>query len=381
MSLRLRWLWLLVLVLGLVSTAPTWSQDAPKIDPALVLARFPISKDGDWLLVPVTLDGKTYSFVVDTASTISMFDRSINLGPVRETSSAMTTGEPIEIPLHDWPDAFLGKSPLRCASRVGRMDLQKLREVSGCAVHGLLGMDVLSQYIVHICFERGELLLLKEAPPDAGQSYFLSFNTMKHPQVTLEMAGDAEDFVLDTGFMSHTDAAIRTELFDQMLERGILTLHGTTQAESAAGTRTTRLARGKQLTLGQFTFAAPMYKEGRTNYFSLYFLSHFTVTLDFPRARMYLRSGKHFARRAQVDRGGLRFLRLNGKVVVDQVDRDSAAEKAGLQKGDVLLTIGGHKTEESLHRLHGLLCEEQIVEVTFQRGSEERRVELRLQGE
>lgn len=56
------------------------------------VATFPISTDGDRLLVPVKIEDKTYRFLLDTGIAISVFNRSLPLGRLVKSMSGKGSG-------------------------------------------------------------------------------------------------------------------------------------------------------------------------------------------------------------------------------------------------------------------------------------------------
>jgi S1-C subfamily serine protease len=106
------------------------------------------------------------------------------------------------------------------------------------------------------------------------------------------------------------------------------------------------------------------------------------VTLDFPGATLYLKQGARFDRRDQPDRSGFDFARLDGSTVIECVEKDSPAARAGLEPKDVLLSVAGVPVDPgSLFPIRQLLRHEgPTIAVKFKRGPEEREVSLPLGG-
>src|SRR5438045_6490262 len=69
-------------VLALLAVIGTSAAEGPKpADHApLVLSEFNVARDGDFLFLPVTLQGKKYLFLIDTGATWNVYDRSLPLG-------------------------------------------------------------------------------------------------------------------------------------------------------------------------------------------------------------------------------------------------------------------------------------------------------------
>jgi hypothetical protein len=79
----------------------------------------------------------------------------------------------------------------------------------------------------------------------------------------------------------------------------------------------------------------------------LNFLERHLTTIDFPSHRLYLKKGMEFDRPRKLSfTAGLHLLKPN-QVTVYSVDNDSAAAKAGLEGGDVLVEIDGKRLADA----------------------------------
>jgi len=136
----------------------------------LVLERFAISSKGDALVVPVRVAEKTYDFIVDTGATTTIFDTAIPLGQPVGVPVAHAAEGKVEVKAYDPPEAKVGRASLRSLDVVGGMDLDRIRQVTGLPIRGILGMDFLGSHILHIDIDKGQLLLLKSVPIDAESS-------------------------------------------------------------------------------------------------------------------------------------------------------------------------------------------------------------------
>jgi hypothetical protein len=304
-----------------------------------VVERFAVAKGGDGLLLPVTVQGKKYHFILDTASTLNMFDSSFSLGRPKESVDLKTTGRTARLQLFDAPDASLGGLSLRTDELVGALDLERLRQASGYDIRGVIGMRFLRQWVVRCDFDRGEVLFLRSAGRDSGLALALSFED-NLAYVLASLPGRRKEFfVLDTGGVGNYAAEVGSRLFDALANDGVLKVSGKVMHESAGGTTTQRLGRVEDLTLGEFTVTNAIVGESTGNQLGLGFLSRFVVTFDFPRNTVYLKRGKLFGIPHSRDRSGLHILRRKDRSVVDSVDKDSPAAVAGFLAGDIVTRV------------------------------------------
>ncbi|HWE35471.1 MAG TPA: retropepsin-like aspartic protease, partial [Isosphaeraceae bacterium] len=164
----------MLLVLAALAPAALACAEEPRteIPRELVLERFRVAKGGDLLLVPVRFAGRDRLFVVDTGNTLTTFDESLPLGVPRTVVESITPQGRVPVRIYDSPSAEVGRLPLQVPYVIGA-DLGWMREISGYRIDGVLGMDFLRRFVVHIDFDRGELLLLKAVPRDAGEAIAL----------------------------------------------------------------------------------------------------------------------------------------------------------------------------------------------------------------
>jgi hypothetical protein len=155
---------------------------------------------------------------------------------------------------------------------------------------------------------------------------------------------------------------------------------GEEPCETVSGAAVRRLGRLKYLSLGEFTPPGVLAVEGKDNLLGLRFWSRFVVTFDFPHDKVYLKRGKNFERPDTHDVWGMRLCRKDGKVMVDSVDKGSAAEGAGLKPGDVLVRVGDAKAEGmSLFQRRKCFCTEDTrLRLTVRRGDKEMAIVLAL---
>ena len=104
----------------------------------------------------------------------------------------------------------------------------------------------------------------------------------------------------------------------------------------------------------------------------LSYLMRFDVTIDYPKATVYLAKGKRFSEPdVSPDRSGLHLLRKGGMIVVDLVDKESPAREAGIRPGDKIMQLQGKNVKEyPLVVIRRLLRspDARTIRVTLQRG-------------
>jgi hypothetical protein len=370
------------LVLGWVALLATAGVAAEAPHPDSIIDEFKIAKDGDCLLVPVRLRGKSYLFVLDTGCSVTVFDSSLPLGEAQQEVMGDTPDGKVRVSLYETPAASMGGFGLQGnLPRVAGFDLSKIRQASGHEIYGIIGMDFLGKHVIQLDFDRGLLLFLNSANPDMGDVFEMTYRPRQLPSLNVHITGHGiERFWLDTGMIGYDSGTLASHVCLELTEKGCLSVVGTALTTSLSGTSSRKLLRAKALTLGDFTLRGPVFSEARFTHLGLGYLSRFTVTLDFPNQRLYLRPGKRYNRPDKWNVSGLHFLRRGGNVVVDSVDAGSGAAKAGLKVGDVILRLADVEAKRArLFELLKILCEEgTTVRVVASRAGKEFEVSMDL---
>ena len=324
-------------LLALTVTLGTFCAQAHAVD------RFKVFGDGDFLLVPVEINSKTYSFVVDTGCSTTTFDESLLHVAPKQIDQFATPSGAIPAGLFDVPTSQVGKYKLNEElQHVAGFDLSAIRRASGLNVNGLIGMDFLRKHVVRINFDEGVL----ELDPDirergAATAIDLTFNE----RGWLCVRGSPKDcyeteFVLDTGCMSFCSGLLETRMCRYAEQQGQLQAIGSQSFTDAGQSGTTGIYRATAFNVGGNKLVNPVFQEAKFNCVGLFYLSRFNVTLDFPNKRALLTPGKRPYKTDGRNLGGMDLVQKDGKIVIDSINTESQAEKAGLHVDDEIVSLG-----------------------------------------
>lgn len=350
-----------------------------------VLEEFEISTDGDLLLAPVTIDGRTYQFVIDTGFYCTAFDTSLKafLGEPVECKTLKTPLGSTNATFYSFPQIRLGRLSVSANNSVGCIDFDHLEEVAGVKIDGIIGSDVLSQYVVHMDFDRGKLGFLKHAGSLSGSRF--SLGDPRLPSIEVEFPGMPRTrFLVDTGHISLYSGSIQTRVFSWLDQSGSLSSAGKGNVVDASGIgHGLRQGVAGRCMIAGFDFENSVWREHESrlpNHLSLYFLTQFNVTFDFPNAVVYLSKSQHFGHADRIDVSGLHFRRIDGRVVIEFVDEGSPADKCGIIGNDVIKSVNGEDASRSrLFLLRKALSQPgSRISLVIQRGSERFERELTL---
>jgi hypothetical protein len=311
---------------------------------AAVRESFKFDPEDPCVLIPVRVGTKDYQFVLDTGSTVSVFDVSLrsHLGPrVDSARVAVPHGGDMELELYPSPDARVGSLPLTKGPVLCR-DCTLFREASGYSIYGLVGLDFLRDWIITIDFDKGRLDVLlpgTERDPNWGESVPFVYDT-NGMMFILATVGEN----VRTAFEVDTGDANTGRLDDSLLTR----LVGSNEARvnsrgtvlDLSGIHSARVARLSHLCLGPFRHENLRFLGGNQNALGLNYLFRYLVTIDFPNERLYLAKGKGFAGHDAGNTFGLHFI-STARGIVDSVDEKSPAYAAGLRAKDVVVKVCG----------------------------------------
>jgi hypothetical protein len=355
--------------------------------PPEVLAEFKIEKGCRPIILPVTIKGKQYLFLLDTAAPQTFFDASFRPKPSlfdepEFIAMRTSTGSVVNVEGFSAPAMFLDKLKVRNARMAPLYDLKTLRCSMGRDLHGILGLDCLKDFVVQIDPDKGRIGFMSAdyaEPSKWGQDFPLVLHEEGFLQVPIDIPG-AGDFkcIVDTGFDGNLmlspnvfAAAIKQGNF---VENELVTL--TRQNRSRTG-RLNSFSIGpfehRGMTAGEWKERCPM---------GMGLLSRYVVTLDFPRMKMHLVKGKRFAETDEIDMSGLSSLgRMEAKTLVGSVAGGTPAEQAGIKAGDIIHAVNGQDAAKmDLYDLRDLLKsgDGKEIKMTIKRGDEEKAVTFKL---
>lgn len=279
-------LFLLCLLTGCGDNAapPPVKSDSP------VQASFEIT-EGFPVIVPLQLDGIDYSFIFDTGCSVTSFNikHKDKLGKYLESqTSTGANWQKIPIDFHEITAGHKFKmGDINLVGKVGLMDYNHFGD--WVEKHdGLLGIDILENFIVQLDFENNRLLLLKPDTNPAvewGTPFDLEFSGgTPHLHVRLT-ENVSELFMIDT-------AAAMVYLTQDKFEKLFHELHPDAKYTKRPITPETRSL--KQVTIKDFKLGDIVYEkfhvtENARSFLGMDFLrEHKLVTLDLKNNKLYL---------------------------------------------------------------------------------------------
>ena len=372
--------WKLTFVLGIwfssvanwaTAFTPPWDYSASP-----VIEEFDIARDGDFILLPVTIKGKTHSFILDTGSETTAFDTRLrpHLISLTKTSTLRASNGTVQAEMVEPPDAVLGKLKLRTDKSVICTDFSKVSHVIGKEIYGVLGMDFLQHHKFRIDFDHGKLVFLKSidtTDANLGEPISIGYKDIRTSYVAAAASLDhIDDFLVDTG--ASTTGTLLPTFFDDLANQGTLKTLNKSKVQTVAGITTRKIGRIQFLAVKGSIVHNPVVKMSDSNLLGLGFWSRYVATFDFPNNVIYLREGAQFNEPDRYNLSGLHLFRIDGEICVHSVDAGSPADAAGIIAKDVIIKINNQSAaQQSMFTIRRLLSvEDSEVEMKIKRNNE-----------
>jgi len=318
--------------------------------------------------LPLTIGGKTSLWILDSGAGITVIEKELatELGLPQEGKmvgqGATTTAEFSFSVLPSFEIAGLQFD----SQKVAVFSINDLmRKVLGLEIGGILGYDFLSRLVTKVDFAHE---MLTFCDPDSfvyeGDGVMLDAPLSKSNMLQIPLTVDGQygglwDLDLGAGGM--------TFFYPYAEAHGLLSRPGISRIGfGAGGGQEGTTAQFDSLTIAGFTITKPLIEipsEKGTGAFASAeitgnagndILSRFTLFLDYKRERVIVEKGADFDAEMPVDRSGLQLiLGEGGRVEVMTVAPGAPGADAGIQKGDVVVSIDG-KNPESLGGILGL---------------------------
>jgi hypothetical protein len=348
--------------------------------------KIPIEVYNNLIIVPVVLNGKLpLKFILDTGVrttilTEKAFSDFLHLsyarkytiagpGGVKFIDAYITNNVSIDMPgVHGEGHAML----------VLDQDYLELRNYLGSDVHGILGYELFSRFVVQIDYEAKSLTLMLPRRFKSHRKYQelpITVQDTKPYLVTTININDSSrllaKLLIDTGASHGLLLDPRSDTAIQIPSRNITSIIG----RGLGGVIEGKIGRIKSIRLGKYqldkvivNFPDPnsysdTLKNDRTvpRHGSMggEILSRFTVILDFPHEKMYIKKNSIFRNEFHYNMSGLtvkavgEFLR---EFEITNVRNNTAAHLADIQVGDKILSINSELTADlDLDKLDDIL--------------------------
>ncbi len=344
------------------------------VDPHLKKVTFPFKFINNLIIIPIMInDSDSLFFILDTGLKISILTElsmgdSLSLNYTRQVKlSGLGKGDPINA-LHSYGNIF------RISGVYGKYQhiyiiLQNVFNLSallGTRVHGLIGYNLFSEFVVEVNYEKKRITLhrpetYKMRHRRKSVTLPLILDNTK-PYIYAEVKQEDGESVpvkllLDTG-ASHslwldTESDPRLKL-PKIVRDSYL---GTGLNGEISGS----IGRIKELMLGDYHFSNPIVAfpdsvsastafglDGRNGSLGSEILRRFHVVIDYPHSQITLTPNKFFKQPFKINHTGIEIISpIPGfpYYTISTIRKGSPGDKAGLKPGDVLYSINNKSSK------------------------------------
>lgn len=233
-------------------------------------------------------------------------------------------------------------------------DYEILSSVYGVKIDGIIGLSFFSRYVVHLDYDKTEITVYEPG----NFKYKRGGHVLKPLINSIPIVGssfkDRKDFnsrfYLDTGaglcFLISEEFSRDSSVF-KFKKKSFLT-----QAEGLGGKTAMRITTMKQVRIGPYKFRnVPTHiYEDSYNITAYPYLAgligndlmrRFNLTINYSKKEIHIIPNTHYYSPFDYAYTGLGIYDIEGRVMVEDVIEGSPAETAGIQPGDVIVSVGG----------------------------------------
>jgi len=241
-------------------------------------------------------------------------------------------------------------------------DYLELRNYLGTEVHGILGYELFSRFIVEIDYEQRQLTLMMPERLKKKRSYVTIPITIEDTKPYLKTTIELSDGVSLNAKLLVDSGASHGLMLEPSSDQRIHVPDSTVSSvigRGLGGEITGKIGRIHSLHLGNYKLdnALANFPDPNSYFDSLKtgmakrngaiggeVLSRFTVIFNFPQEEIYIKKNHSFKKTFHFNLSGI-YVKAKGARLnvfeINQVRKQSAADKAGLLPGDIIVAING----------------------------------------
>lgn len=262
-------------------------------------------------------------------------------------------------------------------------DYDVLTSVYGEKIDGIIGYSFFRRYIVKINFDSSMVEVYSPGEmeyPKYGTTLHPIFTTLPILNLTIKDRKKSDfNFYFDTG------AGLCFLMSDRFAkDSGILLPKRKpvfTQAEGMGGKIQMRMTVVKLVQVGRYKFRnVPTYLYGDEYNVTSYpnvggllgndLLRRFNLIINYPKREIHLLPNKHFNDLFDYSYSGMATYYINGLIMVDDVIEGSPAEKAGILKDDIVISVNNNFSNNIMQYKDILQTEREKIKIIVRRNGE-----------
>ena len=353
---------------------------------AKFLTRFPFKQYSGGVMVVKAQFGKitdSLNFILDTGSggisldSATCTDRKIAITPTDTVITGMGDSHKVSFIFNQTLN-FQGLTVNNLNFHVNNYEV--LTSVYGEKIDGIIGFSFFRRYIVKINFDSAFIEVYTPGEikyPKNGTTLNPVFTTLPIQNMLVK-----DKRKIDFNFYFDTGAGLCFLMSDRFAQdSGILLPKRKplmTQAEGMGGKLQMRLTVVKMVQLGKYRFRnVPTYLYNDEYNVTSYpivggllgndLLRRFNLILNYPKREIHLLPNIHFSDQFDYTYIGMATYYINGNILVDDVIKDSPADKAGIIRDDVIIAINNNFSNNIMQYKDILQTEKQKIRIIVSR--------------
>jgi hypothetical protein len=350
-----------IAIIFLLLPCIAFSQEILSPPPAKLLTKFPFTQyTGGVIILKAKLDtfSQQLNFILDTGSGGISLDsatcKELNIR-TKETDTTITGIGGVR-KVHFVFNKTLNLPGLNVEKLNFHVnDYEVLSSSYGEKIDGIIGLSFFNRYIVKINYDSLQVEVYSK-----GKISYPSGGTLLHPFFTslpVQFVNFKDKRKLGYNFYFDTGAGLALLLSDKFAEDSSLLLSKRkpviTGAEGMIGRLRMRLTVIKEVKLGPYRFRTVptyLYKDDYnvTSYpftgglIGSEIFRRFNLTINYGQKEIHLLPNSHFSDPFDYSYSGLSIYNIDGRVLIEDIIKDSPADKAGFMLGDEILGIGNN---------------------------------------
>jgi hypothetical protein len=232
-------------------------------------------------------------------------------------------------------------------------DYSILSSVYGEKIDGIIGFGFLNKYIFNINFDSSKIFVYSKGKyqyEDGGTLFKPAFSKLVYYPISVK-----DKTKLTSNFYFDTGAGLNLLVTEDFIKENDLLLSRrkplVTQVQGLGGKRRMRLTVIKRLKFGPYVFRqvpTNIYddEDKVINYPNVVgllgndIMRRFNITLNYGAQEIYFKPNTSYFDEFDYAYTGLSLYNFDGKIIIDDIVKDSPASKAGLQNGDEVVSVG-----------------------------------------
>lgn len=262
-------------------------------------------------------------------------------------------------------------------------DYDVLTSVYGEKVDGIIGYSFFRRYIVKINFDSSRIEVFSP-----GEIIYPKNGTLLHPVFTtlpIQNLTIKDDKKIDFNFYFDTGAGLCFLMSDRFAENSGILLRKRkpmmTQAEGMGGKIQMRVTVIKMLQVGRYKFRdVPTYLYSDEFNVTSYpnvggllgndLLRRFNLIINYPKREIHLQPNAHFSEPFDYSYTGMAAYFIDGNILVDDIIPGSPAQKAGILKDDIIISVNNNFSNNIMQYKDILQSAKERIKIIIRRKGE-----------